>query len=157
MYFILSTKYHMYILSKSPLSFSHISTKKSSHFYVFFHIHAAWFYAENSHFYLFGILLEFYLLYNLARCLINGVFIYKSSDIGKRINAAVSADDRTGIQNAVTADLGKISDNRTKLAQLGIHLPSAKFTSTLLLSFLTLDVIAPAPRWERKPKILSPT
>ena len=155
MYFILSTKYHMYILSKSPLSFSHISTKKSSHFYVFFHIHAAWFSAENSHFYLFGILLEFYLLYNLARCLINGVFIYKSSDIGKRINAAVSADDRTGIQNAVTAEKSPtIAPNLRSLVSI---LPSAKFTSTLLLSFLTLDVIAPAPRWERKPKILSPT
>ena len=126
MYFILSTKYHMYILSKSPLSFSHISTKKSSHFYVFFHIHTAWFSAENSHFFLFGILLEFYLLYNLARCLINGVFIYKSSDIGKRVDAAVSADDRTGIQNAVTADLGKISDDRTELAQLGIHFAECK-------------------------------
>ena len=52
---------------------------------------------------------------------INDIFVDHTSDIAEWINADISADDRTGIQYRIAANLGVISDDCTEFAQLGIH------------------------------------
>lgn len=64
-----------------------------------------------------------------------------------RIDVRVAADDRTGVEHAVAADLNIVAEDGADLLAAGLDALRPVLMTTSVLSLLTFDVIEPAPIW----------
>ncbi len=69
-------------------------------------------------------------------------------DAGGGVDVGVGADDGAGIQDAVAADLHEVAQHGAELFQPVGTCSSPFFTTTSVLSDLTLEVTLPAPMWD---------